>query len=219
MKLKVLNLYASLGGNRYLWKNCEVTAVEIDPELARMYKERFPEDEVIITDAHEFLLHNFDKYDFIWSSPPCPTHSGMNNFLHSMGVIRYPDMKLYEEIIFLQHFYKGKFCVENVIPYYRPLIPAQQRGRHLYWTNFQLPKVISTRKVPSIDASKETYKNKDSMYKLIEFHKIDLSSYKGKQSKRKLANNLVDYEAGNTIFETARQSIIQHNTKTLNLFL
>lgn len=26
-------------GNRYKWENCEVTAIERDPELARMYKE------------------------------------------------------------------------------------------------------------------------------------------------------------------------------------
>ena len=43
-RVKVLNLYACLGGNRYKWDevaDIEVTAVELDPELARMYKERF----------------------------------------------------------------------------------------------------------------------------------------------------------------------------------
>lgn len=39
--LKVLNLYACLGGNRYKWSDCDVTAVELDPELARMYEEKF----------------------------------------------------------------------------------------------------------------------------------------------------------------------------------
>jgi DNA (cytosine-5)-methyltransferase 1 len=47
-------------------------------------------------------------------------------------------MKLYEEIIFLQHFYKGKYCIENVTPYYEPLIPAQKVGRHLFWSNFYI---------------------------------------------------------------------------------
>lgn len=28
--VRVLNLYACLGGNRLLWENCEVTAVEWD---------------------------------------------------------------------------------------------------------------------------------------------------------------------------------------------
>jgi DNA (cytosine-5)-methyltransferase 1 len=217
--MKVLNLYASLGGNRYLWQDCQVTAVELDQELARMYQERFPKDKVIIADAHQYLLDHFKEFDFIWSSPPCPSHSGMNYFLHAQGTIRYPDMKLYEEIIFLQHFFKGKYCVENVIPYYRPLIPAQQRGRHLYWTNFQLPKILSFRKSPPITAKRNHKKNIDAYNKLCEFHKIDLCTYKGKQAKRKLANNLVDYEAGNTIFETARKSIFQQNSKTLNLFI
>jgi DNA (cytosine-5)-methyltransferase 1 len=52
-------------------------------------------------------------------------------------------MKLYQEIIFLDnHFEREILCVENVIPYYEPLIPAKKRGRHLYWTNFNLPSVL-----------------------------------------------------------------------------
>lgn len=51
--VRVLNLYACLGGNRLLWENCEVTAVELDQELARLYKERFPNDKVIVADAHQ----------------------------------------------------------------------------------------------------------------------------------------------------------------------
>ena len=38
----------------------------------------------------------------------------------------FPDMKLYEEIIFLEHNFKGKYVVENVIPFYEPLIPAKK---------------------------------------------------------------------------------------------
>ena len=62
-------------------------------------------------------------------------------------VPKYPDMKLYEEIIFLDNYFKGKYCVENVLPYYEPLIPAKKRGRHLYWTNFNLPNNLGERKV------------------------------------------------------------------------
>jgi len=53
---KVLNLYAGLGGNRLKWTGCEVTAVELEPDLARLYQERFPNDKVIIADAHQYLL-------------------------------------------------------------------------------------------------------------------------------------------------------------------
>ena len=37
--LKVLNLYAGIGGNRKLWENVEVTAVEIEPDIATVYQE------------------------------------------------------------------------------------------------------------------------------------------------------------------------------------
>src|SRR5690606_6356816 len=131
-KYKILNLYACLGGNRYKWDEVakeagiemEVTAVELDPELARLYEERFPNDIVIVADAHQYLLDHYKEFGFIWSSPPCPSHSETNHFLNAQGVIRYPDMALYQEIIFLKHFFKGKYCIENVNPYYTPLIPA-----------------------------------------------------------------------------------------------
>lgn len=197
--MKVLNLYACLGGNRYKWENCEVTAIERDPELARMYQERFPNDVVIITDAHQYLLDHYKEFDFIWTSPPCPTHSRIR---YSQAKSResykaeYPNMMLYEEIIFLENFFDGKYVVENVIPYYEPLITARQRGRHLYWTNFNLPAILTTRHV-TIGAGK------DELAKLCAFHEIDLSSYKGEQSKIKVARNLVDYEAGLTIYQCA----------------
>ena len=204
--MKVLNLYACLGGNRYKWTDCEVTAVELDPELARMYQERFPNDTVIVADAHQYLLDHFDEFDFVWTSPPCPTHSRLNSMIiKNTGKVRYPDMKLYEEIIILKKWFKGKFVVENVIPYYPPLIPGIKRDRHLYWTNFSLPNDLGDRK--KLDLNKITCKQ------LQEFHDIDLSSYKGTQDKLKIAKNLVDYEAGLTIFNAAR-GIVNHNKQT-----
>jgi DNA (cytosine-5)-methyltransferase 1 len=198
-KFKVLNLYACLGGNRLLWENCDVTAVELDPELARMYQERFPNDKVIVEDAHQYLLDHYKEFDFIWTSPPFPTHSrarywNSSNYDTTTDAL-YPDMKLYEEILFLQHYFKGKYVVENVIPYYEPLIQAKKRGRHLYWTNFNLPTNLNDRRI-QIGAGK------NELNRLCEFHKIDISSYKGKQSLIKVARNLVDYEAGKTIYNT-----------------
>ena len=130
MKYKILNLYACLGGNRYKWnevkEDIQVTAVELDPELARLYRERFPNDTVIVADAHQYLLDHYKEFDMIWSSPPCPTHS--KAMLYNTKIKpKYSDMKLYQEIIFLQSYFKGKYIVENVIPYYEPLIPAKKR--------------------------------------------------------------------------------------------
>ena len=216
--MKVLNLYACLGGNRYKWDevaDIDVTAVELDPYAAELYAERFPNDTVIVADAHAYLLDNYQRFDFIWSSPPCPTHSATNHFLNAQGVIRYPDMGLYQEIIFLQTFYNGKFCVENVVPYYAPLIPANKRGRHMYWTNFRLPNVLSTRQAPSMKAHGDRPANNWKAF--ADFHEVDVSKYKGKQSKSKMARNLVDYEAGKTIFETACGIIRKQDERQLQL--
>jgi len=214
--VRVLNLYACLGGNRLLWENCEVTAVELDPELARLYKERFPNDNVVIADAHQYLLDHYKEFDFIWSSPPCPSHSrarywSSSNYDTTTEAI-YPDMKLYEEILFLQHYYRtGKYVVENVIPYYEPLIPAKKRGRHLYWTNFNLPSDLNDRRI-QIGAGT------DELKRLCEFHKIDISTYKGEQSMIKVARNLVDFEAGKTIYNTAMNILQASTTKQNSLF-
>lgn len=216
-KYSILNLYACLGGNRYKWDkvsdNIEVVAVEMDTELAKMYQERFPNDTVIVGDAHEYLLNNYQEFDFIWTSPPCPTHSRARfwGFGANGKNPVYPDMKLYQEIIFLQHHFKGKYCVENVIPYYEPMLAPQKRGRHLYWTNFRLPNVLSERKC-KISEGKNEVKN------LCAFHEFDFFKYKGEQPTNKIARNLVDYEAGRTILETAMEIQRQNDTKQVSLF-
>jgi DNA (cytosine-5)-methyltransferase 1 len=217
--MKILNLYACLGGNRYKWDevadDLEITAVEWDDELAKLYKERFPNDTVIVADAHQYLLDNYQDFDFIWTSPPCPTHSraahGARKSENSNHKPAYPSFKLYEEIVFLQHYFKGKYVVENVVPYYEPLIPAKKRGRHLYWTNFNLPNNLGYRPV-------KIGSGKDEVKKLEVFHEIDISKYKGNQRKDKVCRNLVDYEAGRTILETALGIIRKSDTNQTSLF-
>lgn len=198
-KMKILNLYACLGGNRYKWnevkEDIEVTAVELDPEAARLYQERFPNDTVIVADAHQYLLDHYKEFDFIWSSPPCPTHSRARFARRETTETVYPDFKLYEEIVFLQNWFKGGFVVENVIPYYKPLIEAQKRGRHLYWSSFKLPNDLNERKSSIMEG-------KDEVTQWCKFHDYDFRKYKGEQRTDKMARNLVDYEAGRTIFET-----------------
>lgn len=210
--MKILNLYACLGGNRYKWGDeHEITAVELDFELARMYKERFPNDTVIVADAHQYLLDHYKEFDFIWTSPPCPTHSKIRFARQESTIPKYPDMKLYQEIIFLDNYFKGKYVVENVVPFYEPLVIAKKRGRHLYWTNFNLPNQLSDRKGSFMEGENE-------VEKWCEFHEIDLSSYKGEQRKDKIARNLVDFEAGKTILETALNIIKTNNFAQTQLF-
>jgi len=224
--MKILNLYACLGGNRYKWDevaDVEVTAVELDPEAARLYQERFPKDKVIVDDAHKYLLNHYKEFDFIWSSPPCPTHSRFQISMKTKRKMKYPDMKLYQEIIFLDNFFNGKYCVENVIPFYEPLIPEKKRDRHLYWTNFNLPNKLSNRKSPNMgcqEHGRKKYKSKGiKVFDVFcEFHDYDFSKYKGNQDIGKMSRNLVDYEAGKTILQTALNIQIANNIEQKSIF-
>jgi DNA (cytosine-5)-methyltransferase 1 len=139
--MKVLNLYAGIGGNRKLWEEVDVTAVEIDPVKAKLYADRFPDDEIVVADAHEFLIDHMDEYDFIWSSPPCPTHSlaPIGNKNQRVVDLNYPDMRLYQEVILLSQFANCDYVVENVVSYYKPLIEPQCTARHYFWSNFHIP--------------------------------------------------------------------------------
>ena len=201
-KIKVLNLYAGIGGNRKLWKNVDVTAVEIDENIADIYKKEFPEDEVIVTDAHQFLLEHFNEFDFIWSSPPCPTHSRMRhlkNFEEYKQV--YPDMKLWQEIIFLKHWFKGNWVVENVISYYEPLLECYSSGNHYFWSNFFIPNLKKSKRGMVHISHKES----------VMFHQkemnIDLSNLDKCQSfKEKILNNCVHPELGLHVFNSAYKS-------------
>ena len=192
-KYKILNLYAGIGGNRKLWGNdFEITAVEYDEATAETYKHFFPEDNVIVADAHQFLMDNFRNYDFIWSSPPCPTHSRINHAKTRKP--DYPDMRLYQEIIFLNHWFEGKFVVENVIPFYEALIPAQEIDRHLFWSNFKISHFE-----PSQKAQIRMQGGKVPFEKIFGF---DISFSKIKD-KRKALRNCVHPETGKHILDCA----------------
>ena len=218
---RVLNLYACLGGNRYKWDEVakeagitiKVTAIEYDKEIAKVYKERFPDDIVIVCDAHEYLLNNFKKFDFIWSSPPCPSHSKIRITQKNRDafVPLFPDMKLYEEIIFLDNYFDGKYVVENVTPYYEPLVHAKKRGRHLYWTNFNLPTDLKERKLDGILCTMI-----DEHKKLEVFHDLKVNANLG--GYRDVLRNLVDYEAGRTIFETVFKIEKKKNIQQVSIF-
>jgi len=195
--MKVLNLYAGIGGNRKLWSNDnEYTAIEIDPKIAKIYKDFYPNDEVIITDAHEYLLKHFSEFDFIWSSPPCPSHSRLN-FLNNAqyGMKKYPDLKLYEEILFLKYWFKGKYCVENVISYYAPLVKPYEIDKHYFWSNFFIPPYSDTT-TRGVIHDKGNYEYRCKMLN------IDISKYTG-INKIRLINNCVEPKLAKYIWNCA----------------
>lgn len=214
--MKVLNLYAGIGGNRKLWGNdYSITAVEKEQYIADIYNDIFPNDTIIVADAHQYLLEHFSEFDFIWSSPPCPSHSQTNNFLHSQGVIRFPDMKLYEEIIFLKTFFKGKYCVENVVSYYEPLIKPQISGRHYFWSNFRIPLKLEHVKIGRMAKLKNGQRG-DDRHKLTSLG-FDLSKYKGFR-KEKLLRNCVTPEIGLAIFQSALNIYNHSKIEQIGLF-
>ncbi len=204
--MKVLNLYAGIGGNRKLWTDVEVTAVELNPEIASVYQSLFPKDKVVVTDAHQYLIDNYKGFDFVWSSPPCPTHSGVNFFLNAQGVVRYPDMSLWQEIIFLKHFCKGKYVVENVEPYYEPILKPQNIDRHYFWANFYIPPVSGGNKkelkLSILNTRESTRREAEEVINTLqEYHGIDLSPFDVKD-KRKLLANCVYPPVGLHIFNS-----------------
>ena len=194
--MKILNLYAGIGGNRKLWGNKhEVTAVDIDVNILKIYSDHFPKDKIVLADAHEYLLENYKELDFIWSSPPCQTHSSFrcNICVRFRGTApKYPDMRLYEEIIFLKKHAKGKWVVENVKPYYKPLIEGQTIQRHMFWSNFKIEPIeiendnIRWIQIPGLQKK----------------YKFNLSKYKIK-NKRQILRNCVDPKLGQHILKCA----------------
>jgi len=209
--LRVLNLYAGIGGNRKLWDDVEVTAVEIEPQIAAIYSDFFPDDEVVIGDAHQYLLDHFKEYDFIWSSPPCPTHSRLN--IPNQGITRadfklkYPAMELYQEIILLKYWCRGLYCIENVISYYDPLIKPQIFGRHYYWANFYI-KPLKEKKELEID---QKTSGSERVKFLQKRHSIDLSKYtiRYKKGKETLLQNCVFPPHGKHILDCARGAMVK----------
>jgi DNA (cytosine-5)-methyltransferase 1 len=213
--VRVLNLYCGIGGNRKLWENVEVTAVEYNEEIAMIYKDHFPNDNVIVADAHQYLLDHFKKFDFIWSSPPCPSHSRMRYMCTKSNIgngadrdIIYPDMKLYQEILLLQNYAECNWVIENVIPYYEPLIPAQKVGRHLFWSNFKIGNY----------QKKGANVRIGSMEQLQKDNGFDISKYKIKHRKDTILRNCVDSELGQYILDCANKIVRQKNTNQTSLF-
>ena len=207
--MKVLNLYAGIGGNRKLWDDVEVTAVEWDPKIAAIYQDFFPDDTMIITDAHSYLLEHFKEYDFIWSSPPCPTHSRIRKqTLVPRGWVEpiYPNMMLYEEILFLEGYFDGLWCVENVISWYDPLIRAKTLGRHYFWSNFLI------RDKNNIESSNIAAGKVDEMQERKGF---DLSKYEG-INKKLILRNCVEPELGKHILDCVRGNTQKTLVESIN---
>jgi DNA (cytosine-5)-methyltransferase 1 len=211
--MKILNLYAGIGGNRKLWGDeHDITAVEYDESIAKVYKDNFPNDTVIVADAHQYLLDNYKEFDFIWSSNPCPSHSRAR-FWSSKPNKKvkpvYPDMSLYQTIIFLDNYFDGKWLVENVKPYYKPLItPTKEIGRHLFWANFR---------IGNFHPSDADIKN-GNIEEWQKLHGLSIKGYKLNQRRDKVLRNCVHPETGSYVLDCALGVIRKQSEKQLEIF-
>lgn len=202
--MKILNLYCRIGGNRKNWDdNHEITAIENDKDIAKIYQDFFPDDEVIIADAHQYLLDHYKEFDFIWSSPPCPTHSQLRKSLSMASGAKavYPDMKLYEEILLLQGYFEGKWVIENVISWYKPLLPPQILQRHYFWANFIIAQAEYGKDCIRITGGRNIEESL-SIKILQQNHNINLDKYKV-SNKRLMLRNCVKPELGKHILDCA----------------
>lgn len=217
--MKILNLYAGIGGNRKLWgEEHEVTAVEYEPYIAEAYKKMYPNDEVIVADAHQFLIDHYMEYDFIWASPPCPTHSKMSTVNVARGRRKYPDMALYQEILWLKHFFKGKWVVENVTSYYDPLIqPTVVLDRHYIWSNFPIKPIGIERNYGDGAVYGHNVGGVTNQPKEVLAEAYGITLPEGTKNQRKLLRNAVIPSMGEYILEQS-MGIDREQTALLPLF-
>ena len=197
--MRILNLFAGIGGNRLLWNDVlpdiDVTAVEFDTEIAKAYAKRFPNDDVIVGDAWDYAAKNYLDFDFIWASPPCQTHSRLNipNNIRNDRTKILPDFRLYELIVYLKFFCKKPFVVENVVPFYEPLVkPNVKLGRHYFWSNFYIPEKFFKKPNKTIEKTI-----------ISDFKDFDLSLFKNIKNKRQIIRNQVDSNLGKYILGCA----------------
>jgi len=235
--LKILNCFAGIGGNRSLWGDKhEITAVEYNKDVAGIYQKRFSNDKIIIGDAYEYLVEHYKEFDFIWASPPCQTHTRLNEILEKKKLI---DFKLYSIILHLQSWFKGKWIVENVIPYYKkklnknlnpffqPLIkPTIILGRHPFWTNFYIKprefkipeKYRINLTIRSDGQHRRTKYTELTPKQLCEIHRIDWDLVKdfkpknwvGHDAKKQILRNCVLPELGKYILDQSKNKIKQN---------
>jgi len=209
----LLNAYAGIGGNTWnLDRNkYNITHVEWNEEIAQANRELNPLDKVIQADAKDFLQLNYQDYDYIWASPPCPSHSSIAKAGAKNGQYnaKMPDMDLYSIIIFLDEYFEGQWTVENVQPFYERLDkqerekarrrqtvipPASKSSRHLFWSSHEIPET----------SVKRSGFNKKNNKEILEWLGIEVDQKFDSVEKRKVLRNCVHPKIGEAIIQSRK---------------
>jgi len=222
--MKILNLFAGLGGNRKAWSKHEITAIELDPAICKIYSELYPEDTIINQDYEDYLRNtdNDLDFDFIWGSPPCQTHSHMQVFTRH-NKKRQPVFKMDQVqglVLWLKRNVDCKFVIENVIPSYG-LVSLEDKGiyqvildRHIFYSSFKIKK-MKFRSRNSEGHGKISGLMRMNAVQLCAYHDLPfeiVERIKGLQESGhdhlKVLRNLCDYQIGDYVL---KQSLKENN--------
>ena len=113
-------------------------------------------------------------------------------------------MRLYEEIIFLQTYAKGKYVVENVVPYYTPLIDGKKMGRHMFWANFDFEDFDVPR--PAGFINKCNLAGKQALMDWLGIHYYENIYYGNNHCPAQILRNCVHPDLGLHIFNSAKEN-------------
>lgn len=211
--IEVLNAYGGIGACMHNLDRDKysVTHVEINEEIAQANKELHLEDTVIRADAKKYIEENYFGYDYIWASPPCPTHASLRKAGAKNGQYKAkaPDMDLYSIIIFLDEYFNGEWTVENVQPFYDRLDkqeqerqealqtvipPAEKTSRHLFWSSHEIPETfVGTQNI-----------NTSNHREMMKWLGIELERSFDSVEKRKVLRNCVHPKIGEAILNARK---------------
>jgi DNA (cytosine-5)-methyltransferase 1 len=111
-------------------------------------------------------------------------------------------MQLYQQILFLKHHFRGKWAVENVEPYYMPLLqPTTLIDRHPIWANFPIGPFRTGRDFDVMSPAA------DGLKKFEEYFGIVLP--KGTKNARKLYRNVANPFMGAHVLKAAMREVQQ----------
>ena len=109
-------------------------------------------------------------------------------------------MALYQEIILLKSWFKGKWCIENVVSYYEPLIQPTQFGSHYFWTNFYFP----SSGMENLEGGRGVGgRNEPTLQELANMKGFDLKDLDGIKDKRLALRDVTEPELGKHILDWA----------------
>lgn len=207
--MKILILCAGIGGESEKWcdKTNEITHVELDPKIAKVISDRKPNRTVIVGDAYKYLLDHYTEYNngFVWISPTCQANSRMIRGGKNRKP-RFPDLKLYEVKIFFDYNFKGKYCIENVKPYYKPVIePTAKLGRHFFWANFNIDESFEL-KQPKGFIKMGTVAGSEKLKEWLGIYYDGNIYYNGNHDPCQVLRNCVHPDLGNHIYKSLEDS-------------